>query len=748
MQTSNAICKSLPPCLAMSLIACSVQCAYAADVNDLGVVGTQATTGAAAPASKAATVAPTRASLEATQPQSIISREYIENSTSPVADFSAIAAVAPSVTLGISTNGPGLGETKNGIRGFKDGEFNITYDGIPFGDTNGPSHHSTAYFPANVIGEVVVERGPGNASNLGQATFGGSINLFSRPIANDALISTYYSFGSWNTQLYGARYDSGLLKDAGDAKFAISYQKQTSDGYQTYSSIQGENVMLKVEKAVGQGTLLTGNINYNRNWYHTSDVVKGITAAQAALYGKNYLLSNDPTKANYLGYNYVEKSTVMNYFRIQSDLGAGWALDNNTYYYNYTNNGDTSTASDVATGLGSVKNAAGVTVTNQMPGYHKINEYWVAGNIAKVTKQTSIGLARVGLWLEKAETHRSIYDFNMLDRTPNYDQAAIAGTSFTGINNVQYEQNSGWKQYQPFAEFEWAVNDRLTLTPGFKTIHTTLNMDAQVNQGSRKPLNFSKDFNANLPFLTANYKLGAEWATYAQYAKGMVVPNIGSFQSSGALATSVKPQTSTNYQWGVVNKSDALVLDADLYYIDFNNKIAVVPGTSGNNAVYYNQGGVTYKGAEVEATYSFSNGLSAYGNVSLNRATTKDTGVRIAGVPDTTMAAGILYKQGGWSASLVDKMIGNTFALDGAYEMKAYSSLDLNLGYTFRNPGFGAKSLKASLGVFNLLNHQDILSIAAKNSTVGSATYGTVNAGDTFTYQPERSFMVSVKADF
>ncbi|MBI3727272.1 MAG: hypothetical protein HY254_02940 [Burkholderiales bacterium] len=32
-----------------------------------------------------------------------------------------------------------------------------------FGDTNNPTHHSTSYFPARIIGGMVIERGPGNA---------------------------------------------------------------------------------------------------------------------------------------------------------------------------------------------------------------------------------------------------------------------------------------------------------------------------------------------------------------------------------------------------------------------------------------------------------------------------------------------------------------------------------------------------------------------------------------------------------
>ena len=71
-------------------------------------------------------------------------------------------------------NGIGLSESKAQIRGFQDGEYNVTYDGVPFGDTNDPTHHSTTFFPSNTIETLIVDRGPGNASQLGQATFGGN----------------------------------------------------------------------------------------------------------------------------------------------------------------------------------------------------------------------------------------------------------------------------------------------------------------------------------------------------------------------------------------------------------------------------------------------------------------------------------------------------------------------------------------------------------------------------------------------
>ena len=131
-------------------------------------------------------IAPATASLQTTQPQAIISRSFIEDSLPATADFNQIALISPSVSNFGGVNGAGLSESKAQIRGFQDGEYNVTYDGVPFGDTNDPSHHSNTFFPSNTIETLVVDRGPGNASNLGIATFGGSMNLFSRATREDA----------------------------------------------------------------------------------------------------------------------------------------------------------------------------------------------------------------------------------------------------------------------------------------------------------------------------------------------------------------------------------------------------------------------------------------------------------------------------------------------------------------------------------------------------------------------------------
>jgi iron complex outermembrane receptor protein len=159
--------------------------------------------------------APSQGSLVATQPQSIVGADFIQNNDSPAANYTDIMKFTPSVWT-VDPNGPGLMETQaTSIRGFQDGQFNVTFDGIPWGDSNDFTHHSTSYFMAQDIGNVVVDRGPGNAGTVGDATFGGTVYVQSSDPKKTQGFTALLSLGSFNTRLYGVRYDTGEVSDWG-----------------------------------------------------------------------------------------------------------------------------------------------------------------------------------------------------------------------------------------------------------------------------------------------------------------------------------------------------------------------------------------------------------------------------------------------------------------------------------------------------------------------------------------------------
>ena len=745
--------------------------------TDLGTIGATTAAGAYRPdeAAKgtASAIAPTQSSLQATQPLSIITREFIDLSVAPTAEYSRIVNIAPSLS-GNSANGPGLSETKTTLRGFTDDQYNITFDGIPWGDTNNPAHHSTSFFPASTIGGAVVERGPGNASNLGYATFGGSINLFSKKPLQEQLFSVFTSFGTWNTRLYGVSFESGRLANYGDATLQLNYQHETSDGYLSFSPIKSDNFTLKFERPVGDASLLTLFTSINKVTYSQPDSNKGATLTQIAAFGKNFQLNNDPKSMNFQGFNSTTKNTDFSYIRFRSELGGGWNIDNQAYTYAYDNQTKSSTdptwtgtlplAADprrtAPAGTWILKGATAAPLNGDIPGIDKQNQYRVFGDIFKATKKLEAGLVRAGVWLEGSSTDRHQYDLDLTTGAYNRVEGTAANGNFLAgtnrpIDSVLFDQQSKIKTIQPFVEFEWTPMVGTTITPGVKYVSITRTADAQVQQTSRE-LNAkaSVSYKTTLPFLTINQQISPGLAAYAQYAKGIQIPDLNTFYIANPSQNSTDAQKSTNYQAGIVGKSDRMTWDADIYRINFTNKL-VSNNLTGPAAAFVNIGGATYQGIEAQMAYVMGGGFSAYANGSLNSAKANDTGQQIAGAPVMTAALGALYSEGPWSASLIYKRTGATrqkdfdaskAAIGGVpyfdyYEAPAYGNVDFGVAYTLKNPGAFGKSLKLQFNVFNLTNSQSVTAISS----------GPVNKTlpfDTYVYQAPRSLQVSLKADF
>ncbi|PNB52654.1 TonB-dependent receptor, partial [Pseudomonas sp. GW531-E2] len=83
---------------------------------------------------------------------------------------------------------------------------------------------STSFFPSNTIETIVVDRGPGNASQLGQATYGGNINLYSRAASEQQSAQVEGLIGNWSTFIGRAEYQSGSIEKLGGARIVLTGQ--------------------------------------------------------------------------------------------------------------------------------------------------------------------------------------------------------------------------------------------------------------------------------------------------------------------------------------------------------------------------------------------------------------------------------------------------------------------------------------------------------------------------------------------
>jgi iron complex outermembrane receptor protein len=255
----------------------------------LGNVSDAVTVEAESSGSVAAQYAPMDGLLEARSARTEVTPAFIQNFASPLSDFSELVQMAPG-TFSVNSNGVGLGDSKTYFRGFADGFYDIDYDGIPFYDTNTPSHHSWAFFPDPTIGSVDFDRSPGTASTIGPTPFGGTIHLLSPDMPNREQLHGSVSYGSFNTILV----DAGLNEVFGAARkssLILDYNHLSSDGFQTFNDQHRHAGMAKFQHKFSEGNVLTGLASILYLDSNTPNA-KGPTRAQVGKYGYNFLMTN------------------------------------------------------------------------------------------------------------------------------------------------------------------------------------------------------------------------------------------------------------------------------------------------------------------------------------------------------------------------------------------------------------------------------------------------------------------------
>ncbi len=698
--------------------------------------------------------APSKAPLDAVQPTSVISQQYIQNNIAPSSNYDDVIRISPSV-FSAAPNGPGLQENSYlSIRGFQDGQYNVTFDGIPWGDSNDFTHHTTSYFMAHDLGDLEVDRGPGGAATIGNATFGGTVSLSTKAPAQQTELNPYIAGGSFNTLQGGIEYDTGALQKYGNTTAFIDGERENSDGYLTYSAQTRENLFMKIVTPFGDHTKVTLVAMYNQI---LQDVGLGATQAEIDAHGPNYMLSNDPTQQNYFGYNRDYIHTDFEYLGVQSRLGGGWTLDNKLYTYAYYHTGYNGVDPNGFEPNGTVVPGSGCTIllnssgspsepsnfcNNDVPGEVLTNNYRSVGDLTRLSKALPYNVElKTGIWFDNQTNLRNLeeVDESLGGLAPNispYNENGPLTTTPELANSIDRHQHNQLVTFQPYIEADWKITPDLLLTPGVKYDFFRRRIDATVNQNTLAPLDYAVDYTKILPSLAAHYTIRSGWTAYAQVAEGFLAPNLNLLYTTTPGLNSLAPERTWNYQAGTAWQTSRLALSGDVYWINFNNLIQKmhIPYGSGTTTVFANSGGADYKGVEGEATYYVGYGLSVFGNGSLNSAKVKanggNPGSDINEAPDATLAGGVIYNRSGIYGSFLDKWVGRRFDESGAApaEFSPYSDLTLAAGYTMKNV-FSASSISLKVAVDNLLDVKKLSSLA-----------GTTFANDPATGNPDNLY--------
>ncbi|WP_199097657.1 TonB-dependent receptor [Dyella sp. ASV21] len=672
------------------------------------------------------TLAPSAAPLDAIQPTSVIDERFIRDGLRFNANFDDIIKYAPSVTV-TSPEGPGLGKNEGiSIRGFQDGQFNITFDGIPFGDASDLHHTTSAYFNNHVLGQAEIDRGPGGGSTIGNATFGGTVALRSREPSEVPGITPYLTVGSWNTRAGGVSADERF----GNTRVFADISKERSDTYLEGTDDRREHVFIKTITDLGAATQLTFLTSYNQEHQNT---VQGATLSEIAQYGWRYGLRDDPTLQSYSGYNNAAYYSSFTYLGLTSRLGA-WDIDNKVYYNSFdhwSNKTSDATDNNPADNGVTFYDAKGKKVgksATDVPGKQADAGFHAFGDVLRLARELGPGSFQTGIWLERNIDARYQLPLDMTTGRPT-------GTKYG--NQYNYLLNDRTDTVQPYVQYDWSITDRLTLSPGLRYSEVTRSLNATLNKVTPPaPAHTDATYSDTLPSLSLHERITDEWSAYAQAAKGFLAPPIDVIELNGSRG--LNPETTTNYQIGTAYATRQFTFGASLYYIDFNNYITetTVHTSNGNESAYVNGGGAIYKGAEIEGTYAISPMLSLYGNASYNKATYKGSDVRVAATPKMTAALGVLVSSPqGYFGSLMGKFVGRQYGLDNDTDnsgntvfvnsapIGGYLAVDAALGFRADHGPWGAKGWSISMDVNNLFNAHKIAGYAGTQSVSGQNLY-------------------------
>jgi iron complex outermembrane receptor protein len=688
--------------------------------------------------SLAAQMAPAGNTLDAVSAKTEIAPTYVQNFIPPTADFAEVVNYAPG-TFAVNANGVGLGQGKTFFRGFKDGQYTMAFDGIPFQDTNDPTHHSWVFFPGQWIGGTEFDRSPGTASSIGPTNYGGSINLLSRELGASPIIKATASYGSFNTRLLDLTMDTGPF--GGNQKkssLLIDLHQMLSDGYQTYNRQKRVAGSMKYQYRLNQKTTITTYFGLIDLWTNTPDTNQP-SRAQVAQFGDNFLLNNDPTTPFYYGYSFYHIQTDFGYIGIHTELG-GWRFDSKASTYRYWNKQNLE------------KSLTAISTTSAID---KLNGANHIGDILTASHDTRWGVFRAGIWYDWSYTDRYQYissPFNWADNiTPNFHEHFITQIA------------------QPFAEYEFRATPRLTIIAGIKDAHYIQNFNQFQDNGKTvgclggtligksgsgtcvggaQFTTHGVSYNAWLPNGSARYRLKNNWSVYAQFAEGSQIPPTSVFDTLNAAVEAPPKQTiAKTYQGGTVLKMRRWTLDADAYYIHFQNPYAAVNDPANQNEpVYVQTGPSNTKGIEAESHIVLGYGFGLYLNGTKGAARYQKTGLWVANAPSSTGTLGLTWQRQNWDVGFFGKRIGKLYNDNGsvnqAVPIDPFGLTNFNTNYTVKNASF-LRGTKIGLSVNNIANSHSIVGVAPANAATASTPFAPA-PGDLVTLLPGRSVILSM----
>jgi iron complex outermembrane recepter protein len=474
-------------------------------------------------------------------------------------DIPTLISSTPSINS-YSDAGNGMGYSSFRLRGMDQTRINMTVNGVPINDAETQGFYTNNFADlASSASEIQIQRGVGTTTN-GTSALGGSLNVVTKNLDEKPSFTLHSGYGSFNSRRNTAEFQTGRLA-GGKVAFYGRVSHLGSDGYRQHSQTHNQSYFLS-GGLFGKRSLLKINA-----WGGVSQSQLAYSAIDKATLENNRRTNPlTPEERDQFRQNFFQLQYTYHFSTKLNASASAYYVKGDAPYFDYLWRGaDLSMLNSPVDTI--TRNGDTITSTDFMARYRLNQKFYGAfASLNYTTKKLNVSVG--------VHANKFISD--------HYNQVAWAQTLPAGVQpgHIWYSNTGTKQEMSAFVKANYTVGKKLTLFA-----------DVQARQASWKyqahhTEYLYTDYNVeNMQWLFINPKVGARYTVnnkmslYLNAGISHREPTRNDYLRDDLAWRDVKqnelkPEQVADIELGTNITTRNLWLNANVYYMAFNNQIA------------------------------------------------------------------------------------------------------------------------------------------------------------------------------
>ena len=575
-----------------------------------------------------------------------------------------------SLTSVVTTSdaGAGVGYTGIRIRGVNAQSTNITINGIPYNDAEslGTFWVDLPDF-ASSVENLQVQRGVGTSTN-GSSAFGASINILTDLISEKPYFETSNSVGSYNTIKNTFKFSTGMLNDY--FEFSGRLSKIDSDGYIDRANSDLKSYFLQGTYKKKTTMIKALSFGGHEITYQAWNGIDGATLESDRTYNPSGMYIDQYGNVQF--YNKEVDNYKQDHYQLH------WSeILNSSFTSNFSFN--------LTNGLGYYEQYKENDNQDYITRKWLDNQFIVANySLNYQSKKTSINFG----------SSYSEYDGDHFGKV-----IWAQNSSNTEVGDRFYDGNGIKKDFSNYLKTTYQINLNISLYGDIQI----RNVKYETSGSTSDILDFSlnKSYSFFNPKAGLNYAFNSDNNLYFSFARANREPTRSDFENNA----DIQPEKLNDLELGWNYSKKNFHISTNFYYMQYKNQLVLTGSIDDvGNPVRQNSGESHRMGLEIESSFTISNKFSLSANSSFSQNKNKNFVTSLNGElinlgrtnisfsPNLISSINLLYSANkNLDLSLLVKHVGDQYMsnTDSDFsKLDAYSTLDFNLNYNFKNPLF------------------------------------------------------------